>query len=137
MESDEVMIQVYDKREKITLSFYVKKLSNNIYRMEENSVCYFTLTYGTEFETRLNKESVLEVVRILRKSTFITRRFSLNVPFKESELRVLGDEIMKIGGFWQVDFGSMATINLPKDASIDIDEIFRIFNFTPTEIFDE
>lgn len=43
---------------------------------------------------------------------------------------------MKQGGFWQVDFGSIATINLPKDCKLDLDEIFKVFNFEPQEIKD-
>lgn len=133
--SDEIQISVYNKREKITSSFYVKELSNNIYRMTENDIANCTLTYGTEFETRTNKDGELEVVRILKESPFTTRRFLLNKQFTESDYRVLGDEIMRVGGFWQVDLG-IATINLPKNSTVDIDEVFKIFNFTPTEIID-
>jgi hypothetical protein len=94
------------------------------------------LTLGTEFETRLNKDGKHEIIRIIKESEFITRRFSLTSQFKESEYRLLGDEIMKIGGFWQVDFGSIATINLPKDCKFDLDKIFKTFDFKPTEIKD-
>jgi hypothetical protein len=61
----------------------------------------------------------------------------LNNQFTEADYRVLGDEIVRQGGFWQVDFGSIATVNLPKNLTIDIDEIFKIFNFHPTEIIDD
>ena len=44
---------------------------------------------------------------------------------------------MRQGGFWQIDFGSIATVNLPQDTSIDLDEILKTFNFHPTEIIDE
>ena len=77
-----------------------------------------------------------EIVKIFQDFSFVTRRFMLDPQFKESEYRLLGDEIMRKGGFWQVDFGSIATINLPKDTDLNIDEIFRIFNFNPTEIKD-
>lgn len=72
-----------------------------------------------------------------KESDFITRRFFLNEQFTEEEYRVLGDEIIKQGGYWQVDFGSLATINLPTTSTLDLDEIFRIFEFYPTEIEDE
>jgi len=137
MENDEVMIQVYDKREKSTSSFYVKKVSDNIYRMTDNHIFNCRLTYGTEFETRANKEGILEIVRIIKESPFTTRRFFLNTQFRASDYRILGDEITRVGGFWQVDFGGIATINLPNDSSLDIDEIFKLFQFTPTEIIDD
>ena len=58
----------------------------------------------------------------------------LNNQYKESDYRLLGDEIEKAGGFWQVDLGNIATVNLPKDCDLDIDKIFQIFDFKLLEI---
>lgn len=136
METEEILIEVYDKREKATSLFYAFKLSDNVYRMAENDLFNCRLTFGTEFETRVNEAGKLEIVKIFQNSSFVTRRFMLDTQFTVSEYRLLGDEIMKNGGFWQVDFGSIATINLPKDTNLNIDEIFRIYNFNPSEIKD-
>ena len=136
MQTNTVEIEVYDKREKLTTTIKVEQLSENTFRTTENEIFNCSLTLGTEFETRLNNDGKHEIVRIIKESEFITRRFSLTSQFKESEYRLLGDEIMKQGGFWQVDFGSIATINLPKDCTIDLDEIFKTFDFNPTEIRD-
>lgn len=136
MQTKIVEIEVYDKREKLTTTIQVEQLADNIFRTTENEIFNCSLTLGTEFETRLNKAGKHEIVRIIKESEFITRRFSLTSQFKESEYRLLGDEIMKQGGFWQVDFGSIATINLPKDCKLDLDKIFKAFDFKPTEIKD-
>jgi hypothetical protein len=130
------MIPVYDKREKLTSNLAVIQLSEMIFKMAENDVLNCRLTYGTEFEARRNKDGNYEIIRIIKESSYATRRFLLNSEFKESEYRMLGDEIMKHGGFWQVDFGGIATINLPQGCDLDIDEIFRTFNYNPTEIKD-
>lgn len=136
MQTKTVEIEVYDKREKLTTTIQVEQLSDNIFRTTENEIFNCSLTLGTEFETRQNKDGKHEIVRIIKESEFITRRFLLTSQFKESEYQLLGDEIMKQGGFWQVDFGSIATINLPKDCKLDLDEIFKIFDFKPTELKD-
>jgi hypothetical protein len=136
MQTKTVEIEVYDKGEKLTTTIQVEQLSDNVFRMTENEIFNSSLTLGTEFETRLNKDGKHEIIRIIKESEFITRRFSLTSQFKESEYRLLGDEIMKQGGFWQVDFGSIATINLPKDCKFDLDKIFKTFDFKPTEIKD-
>jgi hypothetical protein len=136
MQPKTVEIEIYDKREKLTTTIHVEQLSDNIFRTTENELFNCNLTLGTEFETRLNKDGKHEIVRIIKESEFITRRFSLTSQFKESEYRLLGDEIMKQGGFWQVDFGSIATINLPKDCKLDLDKIFKVFDFKPTEIIE-
>lgn len=137
LEDGLTQIEIYDKREKIAEHVVVERLSETKFRVAENAVMHCRLTVGTEFETRINKDGEYETTRITKDSEFITRRFFLNEQFAESDYRVLGDEILRQGGFWQIDFGSVAIVNLPKDSTIDLEEIFRIFNFHPTEIFDD
>lgn len=134
MPIDEMKIEVYDKREKTTSTLFVRQISDNKFRMTENDIINCRLTFGTEFETRINSDGKHEIVKIIKDSELVTRRFFLTSKYKESDYRLLGDEIVKHGGFWQVDFRGIATINLPKDCELDLDEIFRIFDFKPTEI---
>ena len=129
-----IEIEIYDKREKTTETVFVEQLREDQYRMAENAVLNCRLTIGTEFEVHLNKDSKLEIARVTKESDFLTRRFVLNGEFTEGDYRVLGDEIMRQGGFWQVDLGSIATVNLPQNSSIDLNEVFKFFNFYPTEI---
>jgi len=136
MESKEIEIRVYDKREKSTGSLYVEQLSVNKFRMTDNDIFNCRLTKGTEFETRINSEGLYEIVKILKDSDFITRRFFLSAEYKESDYRVLGDELMKRGGFWQVDFGGIATVNIPKDFEFNIDQIMKELDLNLTEITD-
>jgi hypothetical protein len=136
MQIKTVEIELYDKREKLTITIQVEQLSDNIFRTTENEIFNCRLTLGTEFETRLNKDGKHEIARITKDSGFVVRCFFLTSQFKESEYRLLGDEIMKQGGFWQVDFDGIATVNLPKDCELNIDELFKIFDVKPTEIKD-
>jgi hypothetical protein len=136
MQTNKIEIEVYDKREKLTTTILVEQLSDNVFRTTENELFNCRLTLETEFETRLNKDGKHEIIKITEDSDYVTRRFFLTPQFKGSEYRVLGDEIMKHGGFWQVDFGGIATINLPRECKLNIDEIFNIFDFNPTEIKD-
>lgn len=137
MQKNFIQIDIYDKREKITENVVVKRLSETKFRVAENAVMHCRLTVGTEFETRINKDGEYEITKITKDSDFVTRRFFLSHKFTESEYRLLGDEIIKQGGFWQVDLGSVATVNLPKDSTLDLDEIFRIFDSQSNEIIDE
>jgi hypothetical protein len=136
MKEKQIEIEIYDKEEKVTTTFLVEKISENKFKLLENDFFNSRYNLGTEIETRINGEGKYEVVRVLKESEFITRRFLLNSQFKESEYRLLGDEIEKQGGNWEVGFGSVAVINLPKDSELDIDKIFKIFNFKPVEIKD-
>lgn len=132
----EVKIEIYDKREKSKTTMLVEQIGDNKFKMIDNDIFNCRLTLGTEFETRLNNHGKHEITKIIKESDYITRRFLLTSQFNESEYRLLGDEIIKHGGYWQVDFGGIATINLPSDCELNIDEIFRLFDFKPTELKD-
>lgn len=116
----EIEIRVYDKREKSTGNLYVEQLSENKFRMTDNDIFNCRLTKGTEFETRINKEGLHKIVKII----------------KDSDYRVLGDELTKHDGFWQVDFGGIATVNIPKDFEFNIDEVMKELDLNLTEITD-
>lgn len=137
MKIKEVEIKLYDKREKLTATLYVEQLAMNKFRMTENDIFNCRLTKGTEFETRLNKEGNHEIIRLTKDSDFITRRFFLSPKYKESDYRVLGDELTKRGGFWQVDFGGIVTVNIPKDFEFNVDEVMRDLDLKLTEITDD
>jgi hypothetical protein len=121
----EVEIEVYDKREKVTTTLCVEQITENQFRMIDNDLFNNQLTLGVEFETKINSKNKHEVVKILKKSEFITRRFSLQPNYKESDYRMLGDELTKRGGFWQVDLGSIATVNIPKSFEFDINQVIK------------
>ena len=137
MNSEPISIEIFDKREKTIATEIVEKISATKFRVAENSIWNCLLTVGTEFETRINKDSNYEIVKITKESEYLTRRFFLTGQFSEEDYRILGDEIIKQGGFWQVDFGNIATVNLPENTTLDLDEIFRIFDFHPTEIVED
>jgi hypothetical protein len=132
-----MQLDIYDKRLKLSTTISVDQVSNNIFRALQNELFNCNLTLGTEFETRINGEGRHEIIKITKESNFITSRFFLTSEFSQSEYRLLGDEIIKHGGYWQVDFGGIATVNLPKDCHLELSEIFKIFEFNPVFIVDD
>ncbi len=49
---------------------------------------------------------------------------------------MLGNELMKIGGFWQIDFGGIATVNIPKNVQFDIEQLAKMLDLYLVEIID-
>ncbi len=131
---NEVEIKIYHKEEKVATTLYVQQLSGNRFRMINNDFCNLKLTLGTEFKTKINENGVREVKKITKKSDFITRRFHLTPEHKESDYRMLGEELTKRGGFWQVDLGSLATVNIPKDFEFDVDQVIKELDLKLVEI---
>jgi hypothetical protein len=136
MQQEPIEIKIYDKREKMTTSIYVEQLSNNTFRTVENEIFNCLLTYGTEFTTQINTEGSHEIIKITKESDFITKRFFLSQKYKESDYQMLGDELIKLGGYWQIDFGGIATINIPKDFEFNIHKIMKELDLNLTEIID-
>jgi hypothetical protein len=137
MEVQPIKIEIYDKRLKMSATIYVDRVSESIFRARQNELFNCTLTLGTEFETRINRDGKHEIVKVTKKSDLLTYRFFLTSQFSKADYMLLGDEVIKHGGYWQVDFGGIAIVNLPKDSEVDLLEIFKIFDFNPTFIVDE
>ncbi|MDJ1483119.1 hypothetical protein QNI16_21655 [Cytophagaceae bacterium YF14B1] len=137
MEPEEIKIEVYDKRDKSITVLYVEQLSDNKFRMTDNDLFDYRLTLGTEFETRINQEGKHEIIRITKESTYLTRRFLLSDRHKTSDYQFLGEELVKRGGHWQVDMGGIITINLPKNAELDVDRIIKELGLNLIEIVNE
>jgi hypothetical protein len=68
MQDSPIQIEIYDKRQKMSTTICVDKISNNIFRAAENELFNCRLTRGTEFETRINKEGKHEIIRIVKDS---------------------------------------------------------------------
>ena len=137
MKKEPIKIELYDKREKATTIMHVEQITENKFRMIDNDIFNCRLTLGTEFETRINKEGKYEIIRITKESEFITRRFFLSPEYRESDYRMLGEELSKKGGFGQVDFGGIATINIPNDLESDIDQVMKDLDLRLSEIVDD
>jgi len=137
MKQEPILIKLYNKGESATETMYVEQIGNDKFRMIENALFNCRLTLGTECETRINKEGKHELIQIIKESDFITRRFLLTNDFKEADYRILGDELIKRGGFWQVDMGGIATVNMPKDFAFDIDQVIIDLDLGLTEIVED
>lgn len=109
-------------------STIVEQVAQNIFRMICNDLLIRELTFGTEFETKVNDEGLHEIVKIVKKSPFITKRYMLTSKYNQSDYRVIGDEIKKYGGNWQVDFGSIASVNIPPNYLEEYETLIQSLN---------
>jgi hypothetical protein len=134
MKKEPVKIELYDKVEKSVSTIYVEQINENEFKMIDNDLLNCKLTLGTEFTTKINEQGQYEIIKITKESDFITRRFFLSINYSESDYRMLGDELSKRGGFWQVYMGGIAIINIPKDFEYDIDLVMKDLDLKLMEI---
>ena len=50
---------------------------------------------------------------------------------------MLGDELEKRGGIWQVDFGGIVTVNILKDFEFDLDKLMKDLDINLGELINE
>lgn len=113
---------------KYTSSIIVEQIAQNVFKMICNDLLIEELTFATEFETKVNNEGLHAIVKIVKKSPFITKRYMLTSKYNESDYRVIGDEIEKHGGNWQVDFGSIASVNIPPNYLEEYETLIQSLN---------
>jgi len=124
MENETVEIPFHDRELGIITTLIVEKLGENLFRATTNEVFIPWIIFGVEFETHINGEGQHELVCITKKSPYITETFLISSQLAD-ELKRLGDEIVQHGGNWQLDMGSVATINLPPNCKLAMDEIIK------------
>jgi hypothetical protein len=136
MDNNELQITIYDKERGYSAGRLVEKMGDNKFKLLENDVFTPSWNRGMEFEATLNSSNEYEIVRITRESPFITRRFFLSTKYNQTDYEFVGSELVKIGGFWQSEFG-IVTINIPKESGETVNKIIEDFGFYTLEIVDD
>lgn len=123
----EIDIRMYIPDESATGSYAVIQLSEFTYKLTNNDPFNETLSYGTiiEVEPQIKEdddEKVYTLKSVLKESDFSINVIGLPSELNEKELRVVGKMITDEGGFWEVIFGGMGYVNLPKHSRLDVIE---------------
>ena len=132
MENEIVEIPFYDRKLGVMTTLSVEKLGMNMFRATSNEIFIPWITLGVEFQTQINEEGKHELVCITKKSPYITETFLIS-SHRADELKRLGDEIVQHGGNWQLDMGGVATINLPPNCKLGMDDIIKKLNLNIPE----
>lgn len=123
----EIEIRLYVPEESLTGSYAVIQLSEFTYKLTNNDPFNETLSYETIIEVEPwvkeeDQEKVYTLKSVLKKSDFSINVIGLPSELSETELRIVGKMITDEGGFWEVIFGGMGYVNLPKHSKLDVIE---------------
>lgn len=122
-EEEIIEIRMHVPEEASTGDYEVIEVSENKYMMAHNDPFSEVLTYGTIFSVLPEKKEGVFVF----KEVDTESEFSIDVMFlppflNETELRVVGQMILDEGGYWEVLFGGMGYVNLPKSSKLNVFE---------------
>ncbi len=128
MNQEEIIeIKMYVPDEASTANYDVIKVSENRYKLTDNDPFNEILTYGTIIEVLPEKkkgseEEVFVFKEVYAESEYDLEVISLPMSLNETEMRVVGQMIMDEGGYWEVIFGGMGYVNLPKNSKLNVIE---------------
>jgi len=132
-----MVLQLHDRIEGITVPLEVEQLDEQTFRLLDNHIYERHLTRGTEIRVQPMVDGTYELVSVSKSSEFVSRRFRLSSKYTESDYRVLGDELEKCGGYWQVDFNCFLTVNIPRDLPYDVDKVMATLDLQLWEDVDD
>ena len=111
---------MYIPEEKSTGTYAVIKESENIFKLVYNDPFYEELRHGTIIEAVKGEDDIYEFIKVKTESEYTLQVIGIPMNLSEQELRIVGDMIVKEGGFWEVIFGGMGYVNLPKGSSLNV-----------------
>jgi hypothetical protein len=129
---------IIQSKEGSSETVYAEQLSEDTFKLMENPLMNCRINYGTIVKVAPRQDGELVFTKIVRVSNFKTRQFFLNGSLNETELRIkLGQPVLDAGGMWEVVFGGICFVHLPRDGNFDLDELFKQHNYFPSEIIDD
>ena len=115
-----------------------EEISENTFKVIENPVFNCRISFGTIVKVTENAEKEMVVSKVVRASDYKTKHFLLSSISNIAEFKIkIGNPIIEAGGFWELVMGGMLYVNLPRESTFNIDEIFRSNNLFPTEIVEK
>ena len=119
--------RMYVPAERSTGTYHGIPVGPNQYKLIDNDPFLEELCRGTVIEVapKHDEPKVMELIRVVTPSDTPVVVYGLPQGVPESLLRQVGDQIVAAGGYWEVLFGGMAYVNLPKDSSFDVNAALK------------
>lgn len=124
MSEETIEISMYVPEEASTGPYEVVKVSECLFKLMHNDPFNPLLSYGTIIEVLPEKKygGVFIFKGVHTVSSYNQEVIGLPGILSESELRVVGQMIVEEGGYWEVVFGGMGYVNLPKTSKLNVVE---------------
>lgn len=129
--ADIIEIMMYVPEDSSTGNYSVVKVADNLYKLANNDPFNEKLIYGTVVSVSpyVNEDGVSMFIlnKVYAESDYNLQVIGLPMSLTESELRPIGKMITDAGGYWEVIFGGMGYVNLPKQSQLNVhDHINRL-----------
>ncbi|QHT67842.1 hypothetical protein GXP67_14935 [Rhodocytophaga rosea] len=126
-------IKHFNKRLGCFSELEVIEIEDNVYELVFSDPFDYRYNTGTIIKTRINSDGFYEIIDF-RKSNRVTYRFFAALDQNLKDLEIFIEEFHKHGGKFQVDFGGIISVTVPKDFPYDIDKVIKEFAIKVTKI---
>ena len=117
---------------------YAEQIDSDTFKLLENPIFNCRINYGTIVKVIQDSNGELVMSQIMGASDFETRKFFLSASLNEIQLRAkIGQPILDAGGMWEVVFGGIAFVHLPKNSNFNLEQLFKLNDYYPSEIIDD
>ena len=114
---------------------YAEEISPETFRLLENHLFNYNLTYGTIIKTAIRDEAP-EFLSIQSKSPYVTKRYLLDRKFSSEEWTEV-TKILDEGGYSEVSMGGIFIVNLVSEFQlVRFLELVRSYGIVPVEFVD-
>ena len=113
-----------------------EQVSDDTYKLLETPALSCRINYGTTIKVQPDEKGELEMVKVVRASDYKTRRFILPSLSNVELMEKLGNPLRDASGLWEVVFGGIIFIHMPRGSQFDLEALFRSIG-SVTEIVDD
>lgn len=114
-----------------------EQVGQNTYMLLESPTLTCKVNYGDTVSVQPDVNGELEMIKIVRRSDYKSRRFLLPKLSKSELMEKLGIPIKDAGGFWEVDMGGIIIVHMPLASVYDLDALFNNLGSSSVEIKDD
>jgi hypothetical protein len=114
-----------------------EQVFDDTYKLLETPALSYRINYGTTIKVQADEKGELEMVKVVRASDYMTRRFIFPSISKAELMEKLGNPIREAGGMWEVVFGGIILIHMPRAYQFDLKALFTTVDGGITEIVDD
>ena len=121
-DNDIIPIRMYIPQETSTGLYDVRKVGDFLYELTNNDPFNEELIYKTIIEVlpEKNDDGHFIFKRVYKESEYTLEVIHLPTILNQKELRLVGQMIVDNGGFWEVIFGGLGYVNLPKGSKLNV-----------------
>lgn len=116
---------------------YAEQIDVDTFRLVENPIFSCHIKYGSTVKVEKQENGDLIVSKLVRASDYHSRRFLLSSLQAQRYKGDIGDKILEAGGFWEIAMGGFVFINIPRNSTLNLDQLFIDVAFFPTEVIDD